>query len=155
MKTYSENRKASFDFEFLEKFNAGLVLLGQEVKSIKLGRASLAGSYIIPRGMSRLSGASEMEFFLVGCHIPPYQPKNAGADYSPERFKKLLLTKKEIDYLAGRSQTKGLTLIPLKLYNLKGMIKLEFALSKPLKKFDKREIIKKRDTEREIREVLG
>lgn len=146
MDIFAQNQKASFNYRFIEKFNAGLVLLGQEVKSIKLGRANLAGSYVILR---------RMEFWLVGCHIPPYQPKNIGADYNPERPRKLLLTKKEINQLLGQSKTKGLTLIPLKLYNLKGRIKLEFALSKPLKKFDKREIIKKRDTQREIKEYIS
>jgi SsrA-binding protein len=120
--------------------------LGTEVKSIKLGRASLAGSYVVARGD---------EFCLVGGHIPAYQPKNAPAGYLPEKDRKLLLKKKEIFYLRGRISQKGLTFVPLKLYTNDGKIKLGFALAKPLKKVDRREAIKKRDVRREIKEVLG
>ncbi len=145
MTIFSENRKAGFNYELLEKFEAGISLLGQEVKSIKLGRANLAGSYVIPK---------KQELFLVGCHIPPYQPKNA-PDYRPQRDRKLLLTKKELSYLLGRISHKGLTLLPLKLYTNGRLIKMEFALAKILKKWDKRENIKKREMDREIKRSLG
>ena len=145
MKIFTENRKATFDHEILEKFEAGLVLLGQEVKSIKLGRASLAGSYVISRGE---------ELYLVGCHIPPYQPKNA-PEYLPEREKKLLLTKKEILYLRSKVSQKGLTFVPLKIYTKNGRIKLEFALARLIKKIDQRQVIKKREAKKEMGEFLG
>ena len=146
MKVYSENKKAGFDYEILEKFEAGMVLFGQEVKSIKTGHINLSGSYI-----TLASG----EPFLVGVKIPPYQPNNAGADYNEERQKKLLLNKKEIDYLIGKTKVKGFSLIPLKIYENNGRVKLEFGLARGKKKYDKKEKIKKRDVEREINRELS
>jgi len=146
MKIYSENKKAGFDYEVVEKFQAGMVLFGQEVKSIKTGHINLSGSYVAVR---------DNEVFLLGVKVPPYQPNNAGADYNEERQKKLLLNKKEIDYLAGKTKTKGFSLIPLKIYDNNGRIKLEFALAKGKKKFDKKEKIKKRDVDREISRELS
>jgi SsrA-binding protein len=146
VKIYSENKKALFDYEILERFEAGVVLFGQEVKSIKTGHINLSGSYItFNRG----------EPLLVGVKVPPYQPNNAGADYNVERQRKILLNKKEIDYLAGKSAQKGFSLIPLKVYDKSGRIKLEFGLSKGKKKFNKKEKIKKRDVEREINRELS
>ena len=114
---------------------------GQEVKSIKTGHMHLVGSYVVFH-----QGAP----VLTGAKIPPYQPKNTPADYNPERLRKLLLNKKEIEYLAGRSNEKGFALIPLKVYEQNGRIKLEFALARGAKKFNKKEKIKKRDVERDI-----
>ena len=145
MTIYSENRKAGFDYEILEKYEAGLVLIGQEVKSIKNGHINLAGSYVVFRGI---------EPYLVGAKVPPYQPKNAPIDYNPENPRKLLLNKKEIRYLAGRAQERGFSLIPLKVYDKNGRIKLEFGLAKGKKKFDKKEKIKTRDVERQIQREL-
>ncbi len=145
MKVYSENKKAGFDYEVLEKFEAGLVLFGQEVKSIRTGHINLSSSYI-----SLASG----EPFLVGVKMPPYQPNNAGADYNDERPRKLLLNKKEIDYLIGKTKTKGFSLIPLKIYDNSGRIKLEFGLAKGKKKYNKKDKIKKRDVEREVSREL-
>ena len=145
MKILAENKKAYFNFEILEKFEAGISLIGQEVKSLKTRGVNLAGAYVIERGG---------EFFWVGSHISPYQPKNAPPDYNPERARKLLLKKSEIKYLIGKSKQKGLTLIPLRLYTKRGIIKLEFAVAKGKKKIDKREKIKKREIEREIRRTL-
>ena len=141
MKVLSENKKAYFNYVILEKFEAGLVLIGQEVKSIKLGRINLAGSYVVFKGN---------ELYLIGANVPPYQPKNAPPDYNPERSRKLLLKKSEIKYLIGKTKQKGLTLVPLRVYTKKGKIKLEFGIAKGKKKADKREIIKKRETEREM-----
>jgi SsrA-binding protein len=146
MKVYSENKKAGFDYNVLEKFQAGMVLFGQEVKSIKTGHINLSGSYVAIRNG---------ETFLVGVKVPPYQPNNAGADYGEERQKKLLLNKKEIDYLIGKTKVKGFSLIPLKIYDNNGRIKLEFGLAKGKKKYDKKEKIKKRDIEREINRELS
>jgi len=145
MKAISENKKAYFDYEILEKFEAGLLLIGQEVKSIKLGRINLAGSYVVIK---------DEEAFLIGTSIPPYQPKNAPSDYNPERSRKLLLKKSEIRHLIGKSKEKNLTLAPLKIYTRKGKIKLEFAVVKGKKKFDKREKIKKKEIDRRIRRTL-
>jgi SsrA-binding protein len=145
MKILSENKKAYFTYQILEKFEAGISLNGQEVKSIKLGRINLMGSYVVVRNG---------EVYLVGANVPPYQPKNAPADYDPQRSRKLLLRKKEIDYLFGKSQQKGLTMVPLKVYTNNAKIKLEFGIGKGKKKFDKRETIKKRETEREMKKEL-
>ena len=146
MQILSENKKAYYDYEILEKFEAGLVLQGQEVKSIKGGHISLSGSYVVFR---------QEEPYLIGAKIPAYQPKNAPADYNPERLRKLLLNKKEISLLIGKSNERGFSIIPLKVYTKNGRIKLEFGLAKGKKKYDKKEKIKKRDTEREIQRELG
>lgn len=145
MKTLAENKKAYFNYEILEKFEAGISLVGQEVKSIKTRGLSLAGSYVVIKNN---------EAFWIGAKIPPYQPKNAPNDYEPERPRKLLLKKQEIKYLIGKSQQKNLTLIPLRVYNKNGKIKLEFGITKGRKKTDKREVIKKREAEREIEKAL-
>ena len=141
MKIIAENKKAYFDYEILEKFEAGIVLTGQEVKSIRSGRINLAGSYVV---------LDKEEVFLLNAQIPPYQPKNAPPDYDPARARKLLLNKSEIKYLVGKAQEKRLTLIPLRVYAKKGKIKLEFGLGKGRKKASKKELLRKRDIEREI-----
>lgn len=140
-----ENKKVFFDYEILEKFEAGISLIGQEVKSIKSGKISLKGAYVVVK---------DEEIFLIGCHIPAYQPKNAPLDYNPEKSRKLLLKKSEIKYLIGKTKERGLTLIPLRVYTKRNLIKLEFGIVKRKKKFDKKETIKKRETEREIRRIL-
>lgn len=145
MKTIAENKKAYFNYQILEKFEAGISLIGQEVKSLKTRGLNLAGSYIVPKNE---------EFYWVGSKIPPYQPKNIPANYNPERSKKLLLRKSEIKYLIGKSKQKGLTLIPLRVYTKNGKIKLEFGVGKGKKVFDKKELIKKRSVEREIERTL-
>jgi len=145
MKVFAENRKAYFNYEILEKFEAGMVLTGQEVKSIKSGRINLAGSYVMLKNS---------EVYLIGANVPPYQPQNAPTDYDPSQSRKLLLNKKEINYLIGKSAERGLTLVPLKVYTKNRRIKLEFGLGKGKKKFDKRETIKKREVEREIERYL-
>lgn len=140
MKTFAVNRKARYNYDILEEFEAGLVLNGQEVKSIKAGRVSLGGSYVVLKNE---------ELWLVGANIPAYQPKNAPLDYQPERWRKLLVKSSEIRYLIGKSKQKGLTMAPLRLYSKRGKIKLGFALVKGRKKKDKREQMRKREFERE------
>ncbi len=140
-----ENRKAYHDYEILEKFEAGLELKGYEVKALKNGKGSLAGSRVIIRGG---------EAYIVGADIPPYQPANAPQDYDPQRTRRLLLRKKEIQHLSGKYQEKGLTLVPLGVYAKKGFLKLSFGLARGLKKYDKRQVIKKRETEREMERKL-
>lgn len=151
MKVLAENRKAYFNYQILDKFEAGIALTGQEVKSIKLGRISLAGSYV----MLKQGPLGKMpEVFLIGANVPPYQPKNAPKDYDPERSRKLLLRKEEIKQLIGKNREKGLTLIPLIVYTKNTKIKIEFGLGKGKKKFDKREVIKKREQNKEIEREL-
>ncbi len=145
MKTYAVNKRAKHDYQILETFEAGLVLKGHEVKAIKSGKISLKGAYVLFRGD---------ELFLVNATISPYQPKNISEDYNPERPRKLLVHKKEIKYFTGKIKEKGLTLLPLRVYTKKGKLKLEFGVGKGKKKPDKREAIKKRETEREVRREL-
>ncbi|MEA3293140.1 MAG: SsrA-binding protein SmpB [Patescibacteria group bacterium] len=145
MKILAKNKKAYFDYEILEKFEAGIVLTGNEVKSIRAGRMSLVSSFVILKNE---------EVFLINASIPPYQPKNVPAEYEPIKTRKLLLKKSEIKHLIGKSKQKGLTLIPLKVYTDKRNIKIEFAVGRGKKKFDKREKIKKQDIEREMRKAL-
>lgn len=151
MKILGQNKKAYFSYEILETFEAGISLIGQEVKSIRSGRINLKGSYVV---LKQLQKSKTPEVSLVGANIPPYQPKNAPKDYNPERSRKLLLKKSEIKYLIGKIKQKGLTLVPLKVYTKKGKIKIEFGVAKGKKKIDKRELIKKRDVERRIRKEL-
>ena len=142
---YAENRKARFDYEILEKYETGIELLGTEVKSVRGGRMSLEGSFAIIRGG---------EAFLINSNIPPYQPANVPSDYDPLRNRKLLLTKKEASELVGSEKNKSLTIVPISVYNEGKKIKVEIALVKGKKKHDKRESIKKRETNREIRRSL-
>ena len=135
------NKKGLFNYEITERLEAGLKLLGGEVKSVKAGRVNFEGSYITVR---------DGEVFWVNADIPPYQPKNAPKDYKPERPRKLLLNKKEVGHLIGKSQEKGLTIIPIKIYNKRGNIKLEIGIARHKKKYDKRELLKKRATDRDI-----
>jgi len=140
-----ENKKAHFDYEILEKLEAGLELLGREVKSLRDKQGSLVGSRALVRGG---------EAYLVGMTITPYQTKNRPGEITEQRNIKLLLTKKEINYLAGKAEEKGLTIIPLNIRTLGKKIKAEIGLARGKKKFEKKEKIKKRDTEREMRREM-
>ncbi len=139
------NKRANFDYEILENFEAGIVLSGQEVKSTKTGHISLVGSYVIIR---------DTEAWLVGAHISPYKMAGHLPGYDPTRSRKLLLHKKELLSLVGKIKQKGLTLVPLKVYTKKGKIKLEFGLARGKKKYEKRESIKKREIEKKMREAM-
>ncbi|OGF82912.1 SsrA-binding protein [Candidatus Giovannonibacteria bacterium RIFCSPLOWO2_01_FULL_44_16] len=145
MASLAENRKARFDFEMLESYEAGIELLGLEVKSIKAHRMTLEGSYVFPR---------RGEFWLVGANVAPYQPNNTPKDYNPMRERKLLLSKKEISYLLGKVAQRGLTILPVRVYNKSSIIKLEIAVARRLKKHDKRERIKEREDARKIERTL-
>jgi len=136
-----QNKKATFNYELLDTFEAGAALLGTEVKSIRKGQGSLDGAHVVIRGE---------EAFLVGSTIPPFQQANAPDDYDPERPRKLLLSKKELAALHYGSEQQGLTIVPLKWYNNGRNLKLEIALARGKKKFDKREKIKKRDVDRDL-----
>lgn len=141
----AENRKARFDFELLENFEAGIELFGFEVKAVKNHRMNLEGSYVFPR---------YGELFLVGATISHYQVKNTPKDYDQMRERKLLLHKKEINYLLGKISQKGLTILPIKVYTKGGQIKLEISLARKFKKYDKREKIKERETKIKIERTL-
>jgi SsrA-binding protein len=145
MDYYAENKKARFDYEILETFEAGLILTGSEVKSVRKGSANLKGGFINFHNNSVL---------LSNVHIPKYKFAGNEENYDPERSRKLLLKVKEISYLRGKMLEKGLTIVPLSLYNKGRHIKLSIGLAKGKKKYDKRESIKKRDTERETRRTL-
>lgn len=143
MKTLAKNSKAVFDYDIKDTFEAGLVLAGNEVKSVKQGNVSLTGSYVKVGS----KGAQ-----LVNCHIGPY--KYAPSEtYNPTRSRGLLLQKKEIKSLLGSE--KGMTIIPLEIFEAgKGLIKIRIGVGRARKKTDKREYIKKRDTKREIRKNI-
>ena len=139
------NRKARFNFEILDTFEAGLVLAGYEVKAVRLGKGKLEGGHVIVRGG---------EAYLVGASISHYQKANMPKSYDPERARKLLLSKKELSRLETEGEQAGLTIVPLRLYNKGGKIKLEIAIARGKKKYDKRETIKKRESKRAIGRLL-
>lgn len=143
MEILAENKKAFYDYEILQKFEGGLVLKGNEVKAIKNKKMNLTGSYVILRNN---------DIYLLNSEISPYQPKNISLNYQPKRSRKILLKKNEINSLSSKIKQKGagLTLIPIKVYNKNGLIKLEFALAKGKRRFDKREKIKKREALKRI-----
>ena len=140
-----EHKKARLEYEVLEEFEAGIELLGGEVKSLRAHHGKLEGAHIIVRAS---------EAYVVGMDIPPYQPKNTAADYDPARTRRLLLTKKEIAELAAAEGQKGLTIVPLAVYNKGGKLKLKVAVARGRKKYDKRAVLKERDVKREIDRTL-
>ena len=145
MPVLAVNRKAAFDYEILETLEAGIQLLGLEVKSVKAGQVNLTGSFVVLR---------EGEAFLLNATIPPYQPKNTPPGFDPQRSRKLLLHSSELRELVGTSTRRGLTLVPLRLYTKNSKIKLEFGVARRKKKYDQREVIKRREDERVIRRAL-
>ncbi|MDE1925479.1 MAG: SsrA-binding protein SmpB [Patescibacteria group bacterium] len=140
-----EHKKARFDYEILEEFEAGIELLGHEVKSLRARHGKLEGSHIIIRGG---------EAYIVGMSVPPYQPQNMPKEYDPERSRRLLLTKKELGQLAAADGQKGLTIVPLAVYNKNSKLKVRVAVARGRKKYDKREHLKERDTKREMERTL-
>lgn len=140
-----EHKKARLDYEILEEFEAGIELLGHEVKSLRARHGKLEGSHVIIRGG---------EAYIVGMSIPPYQPANTPQEYEPERSRRLLLTKKELGQLAAADGQKGLTIVPLAVYNKNGKLKVRVAVARGRKKYDKRALLKERDTKREIQRTL-
>ena len=139
LKIISNNRKAKFNYFFNEFFEAGIVLRGSEVKSLRDGKANISESYAFD---------SKGEIYLVNSHIPSYKESSYN-NHNPKRNRKLLLNKREINKLLGRINIEGLTLIPTKLYFKKGKAKVEIAVAKGKKRYDKRQVKKKRDWNRE------
>ena len=145
MSVYAVNKRATFDYELLEKLEGGLVLAGFEVKAIKTGHVSLKGAFITVRGG---------ELYLTNAHIPPYQAANVPESYDPYQSRKVLVRRRELDSLIGKIKQKGLTLVPVKVYSKHRLLKLEFAVGKGKKSFDKREDIKKREATVSMRRTL-
>ena len=139
------NRKARHDYHILEVYQAGIALLGTEVKSLRAGHVSLVDSY---------ADIQEGELYLLNCHISPYTHGTAW-NHNPMRRKKLLLHRREIDKLAGKIQQRGFTLIPLSVYFERGRAKVDIALAKGKKLYDKREDMKRRDQERDIGRAMA
>ena len=140
-----QNSDVYRNYEILERYTAGIELKGFEVKAIFSGKGSLKGSYVSYKGK---------ELFLKNFYLPPYQEKNTPKDYNPSRERRLLLQRKEINHLLNKIRQPGLTIIPLKIYNQNRLIKVEIALVKGLKKYEKREKIKKREFQRQKERVL-
>lgn len=140
-----ENKKARMNYEFLEEFEAGLELLGFEVKALRSKHGSLEGAHVIVRGS---------EAYIVGMTIPPYQANNTPGEYEPDRTRRLLLKKKEIDILLGQESRKGLTVVPVSIYNKGKVLKVRVAVARGRKKYDKRDVLKTRDAKREIDRTL-
>lgn len=147
MGTLAFNRQAKREYEILKTYEAGMVLKGYEVKSVKNGQINLKGSYIV---IKKIEDKKALAPFLVKAHIPIYKPAGQKDEYDSYRDRQLLLNRAEISQLIGKSQEAGLTLIPLKVYTKHKLLKLEIGVGRGKKKFDKREDIKKRDLDRKI-----
>lgn len=144
MKLLANNKKAYHDYFIEEKYEAGLSLLGSEVKSIKKGKVSIKESFISDR---------KGEMFIYGMHVTPYS-QAYDKDIDPTRTRRLLLHKKEINKLIGKKTQSGYTVVPLKIYERDGLVKLELALAKGKKQYDKRETIKAKDDKRKMDRAL-
>lgn len=144
MSTLATHKKVRFDYEILERLEAGLVLTGAEVKSIRQGSAKLDGSFVIVRGRSAT---------IVNMHIGAYRYAT-NPHYVPDATRKLLLSAKEINYLRGKTEEKGLTIVPLSLYTKGTLIKLEIGIAKGKKTHDKRRTIKEREGKRSLQRIL-
>ena len=140
-KFLAENRRARFDYEILETIEAGLELLGSEVKSVRDGKMNLSGSYVIIRGA---------EAWLINAQIPSYQPKNSSVDYDSGRTRRVLLKKSEIVQLSDKANEERISLVPLEAYSSRGVLKIRIGIGKSKKTKDKRESIKKREVDRNI-----
>lgn len=144
-KNLAINKRAGFDYELIETLEAGIVLLGTEVKSVRHGHMSLKGSYVT---------IHNNEAYLTNATIPPWQAKNAPVSYDPIRPRKLLLKKSDINHLIGSKRSKGLTMIPIRAYSKKCTIKLEIALARGKRKYDKKQIKKEQDIQRDVERIL-
>ena len=142
MSNLSENRKALHDYTILETFEAGIVLSGQEVKSAKAGQVSLLGSFV---------KIKNNEAYLTNAYIAPYKKSPANPAYVPEQDRKLLLTRKELDEIATRRNAEGLALVPLSIFTTRNLVKVKIGLARGKRKYEKRETIKKREVDKDIR----
>ena len=153
MSILAKNKRARFDYTILEKFEAGIELLGSEVKSIRSGQVSLKGSYVV---IQTIGKQKKLEAWLLNCNISAYKytSNNFKKNYDSEKSRKLLLHKKEISYLAEKQKEKGLTLIPLLLYTSGSKIKVKVGIGQGKKRFEKRDTIKKKEDERRMKRAL-
>ena len=142
------NRQARYDYELLEKYEAGLVLRGHEVKSVKAGQINLTGSYITVKHGER------PELFLINANISKYKAAGTLPDYSPTRSRKLLLNRREILSILNKIKAQSLTIVPTRVYTRNNRVKVEFALARGKKLFDKRQSIKEREGKREVSRAL-
>jgi len=149
MPVLAYNKRAKFDYEIGDTYEAGVVLRGHEVKSVKTGHVSLKGAFVTVKS----AGEPLPILYLTNAHIPLYKKASTVKNHEPERPRKLLLHKKEIDHLVGKRREQGLTLVPIKLYTKHNLIKLEFGVGRGKKKYDKRADIKKRELDRHIRSL--
>lgn len=142
MSVIASNDRARYDYELLDSVEAGLVLTGQEVKSAKMGHMKLKGAHV---------AFTKGEAWLMGSFIAKYPKAGPLPDYDPERSRKLLLRKRELDRMRGKREEEGLTVVPIRAYSKGGRIKIEVAVARGKKQYEKRETIKKRDLDREAR----
>lgn len=143
--TLAKNPRAKFDYDILKTYEAGIVLSGQEVKSTRSGNVSLKGAY---------AALHNGELWLLNAHIGPYKKAGSLEDYEPTHSRKLLLHKRELKELIGKLQAERLTLIPISVYTARRRIKVELGLGRGRKRFEKREVIKKRSVQKEIQQAL-
>ncbi|MCC7404358.1 MAG: SsrA-binding protein SmpB [Bdellovibrionales bacterium] len=144
IKLIADNRKARFDYDILDTYEAGIVLMGSEVKALRAGQCTLKDAYVAFQGH---------EAFLQNSHIPIYKPSSYN-NHHPERLRKLLLHEEELNKIAAAIQEKGLSCVPLKIYFKRGKVKVELGLGRGKKKHDKRDSIKKRDVTRELQKSM-
>ncbi|MFH0805138.1 MAG: SsrA-binding protein SmpB [Patescibacteria group bacterium] len=145
MPTLATNKRALFDYHVLERFEAGVVLTGPEVKSVKSGRCSLVGSFVNIRGG---------ELWLLNANVPAY-PMAGSQPHEPDRSRKLLLRRREIDSLVGTVSAQGLTVLPLSVYTKGGLVKITLGICRGKKQYDKRALIKKRESDRSLRRLMS
>ena len=145
MRDLAYNKRGVFDYDLIEKYEAGVALIGAEVKSVRKGNVSLKGAFVTIKGG---------EMWLTNATIPPWQPANAPSDYDPTRPRKLLLKKTEIKRLIGAKESHGLTIVPIRLYNKRSLIKLEMALARGKKQYQKKEQKREHDIKREVERML-
>lgn len=145
MPVLATNKYAFHEYEVLERIEAGMVLLGSEVKSIRGGHISLKGAHC---------AIAQGELWLLNAHISPYKQAGPQAGYEPTRSRKLLISKRQRDQLIGSLQARGLTLVPLKVYTAKSRLKIELGLCRGKRQYEKRALLKKKSVEREIRDSL-
>lgn len=145
MSTVAFNKRAKFDYDLLETFEGGLVLTGAEVKSVKAGHVQFKGAFL---------DIKRNELWLKNAYVTKYKPTGTQESYVPDRDRKVLVHRRQLKRLIGKRKTEGLTLVPVRLYTKNNLVKLEFAIAKGKKKFEKRESIKKRDVDRTIRSIM-
>lgn len=145
MKALAYNKRATFDYEVISTFEAGVSLLGSEVKSVRAGHMSLRGAFVTLHGTDAL---------LTNATIPPWQPANTSPSYDPTRPRRLLLKKEEIKVLLGTRKASGLTIIPIRVYTKGPRIKVQIALARGKKKFDKKQQKKEHDIQRDVDRLL-